>query len=143
MSSQTWTQLSIVTDNCRTFLVFFPALIWRNWLVDTKVRVSSKRNIPKLIFLFDPARSCFSFLTVIELMTCFHEISAYECTNFFTHISQLTNFFLVKKGIWAWKKIKTNLFVTSKSEVSNSPIHEFKGLHKSQRAFQNSFFMVC
>ena len=28
-----------------------------------------------------------------------------------------------------------NLFVTSKNEVSNSPIHEFKVLHKNQRAF--------
>ena len=28
-----------------------------------------------------------------------------------------------------------NLFVTSKNKFSNSPIHEFKVLHKSQRAF--------
>ena len=28
-----------------------------------------------------------------------------------------------------------NLFVTSKNETTNSPIHEFKVLHKDQRAF--------
>ena len=28
-----------------------------------------------------------------------------------------------------------NLFVTSKNETKNSPIHEFKVLHKGQRAF--------
>ena len=36
----------------------------------------------------------------------------------------------------------TNLFVTSKNEFSNSPIHEFKVLHKSQRAFLKPFLMV-
>ena len=29
----------------------------------------------------------------------------------------------------------TNLFVISKNETTNSPIHEFKVLHKSRRAF--------
>ena len=28
-----------------------------------------------------------------------------------------------------------NLFVTSKKKTTNSPIHEFKVLHKGQRAF--------
>ena len=35
-----------------------------------------------------------------------------------------------------------NLFVTSKNETTNSPIHEFKVLHKGQRAFQTPFLMV-
>ena len=29
----------------------------------------------------------------------------------------------------------SNLFVTSKNKFSNSPIHEFKVLHESQRAY--------
>ena len=33
------------------------------------------------------------------------------------------------------KKSINNLFVTSKNETTNSPIHEFKVLHKGQRAF--------
>ena len=43
------------------------------------------------------------------------------------------------------KKIRINiynLFVTSKNEFSNSPIHEFKVLHISQRAFYNPFIML-
>ena len=40
-------------------------------------------------------------------------------------------------------QILINLFVTSKNETTNSPIHEFKVLYKGQRAFQNSFVMVC
>ena len=39
-------------------------------------------------------------------------------------------------------KIISNLFVTSKNETTKSPIHEFKELHKSQRAFQNPFFIL-
>ena len=36
----------------------------------------------------------------------------------------------------AWKKIEiNNLFVTSKNETTNYPIHQFKVLHKGQRAF--------
>ena len=35
-----------------------------------------------------------------------------------------------------------NLFVTSKNKTANSPIHEFKVLHKGQRAFLNPFLMV-
>jgi len=35
-----------------------------------------------------------------------------------------------------------NLFVTSKNEATNSPIHEFKVLHKDQRVFQKPFLMV-
>ena len=35
-----------------------------------------------------------------------------------------------------------NLFVTSKNETTNSPIHKFKKLHKGQRAFLNPFLMV-
>ena len=31
--------------------------------------------------------------------------------------------------------LTSNLFVTSKNETTNSPIHEFKVLHKGQRAF--------
>ena len=34
-----------------------------------------------------------------------------------------------------------NLFVTSKNETKNSPIHEFKVLHKGQRA-RDLFLMV-
>ena len=33
-----------------------------------------------------------------------------------------------------------NLFVTSKNETTNSPIHEFKVLHKAQRAFLKCLF---
>ena len=29
----------------------------------------------------------------------------------------------------------TNLFVTSKNKTTNSPIHQFKVIHKGQRAF--------
>ena len=32
-------------------------------------------------------------------------------------------------------EVMYNLFVTSKNELSDSPIYEFKVLHKSQRAF--------
>ena len=35
-----------------------------------------------------------------------------------------------------------NLFVTSKNKTTNSPILEFKVLHKGQRAFLNPFLMV-
>jgi len=35
-----------------------------------------------------------------------------------------------------------NLFVTSKNETTNSPIHEFKVLHKGQSSFQNPFLKV-
>ena len=35
-----------------------------------------------------------------------------------------------------------NLFVTSKNETANSPIHEFKVLHKDQRAFKSPFSKV-
>ena len=35
-----------------------------------------------------------------------------------------------------------NLFVTSKNETTNSPIHQFKVLHKGQRAFKTPFLMV-
>ena len=38
-------------------------------------------------------------MTIIEFMTCFHEFSKYESTNFLTNLSQLkkkTNFLLVK-----------------------------------------------
>ena len=40
------------------------------------------------------------------------------------------------------RKAKNNLFVTSKKrnqEFSNSPIDEFKVLHKGQRAFETPF----
>ena len=40
------------------------------------------------------------------------------------------------------KMLTHNLFVTKKPETTNSPIHEFKVLHKGQRAFQNPFLMV-
>ena len=60
--------------------------------------------------------SCFSFGSIIELTTCFHEFSEYEWTSLLTIIFQLkkkTNFLLVKKGIfsqfWAFEKIKTNI----------------------------------
>ena len=33
--------------------------------------------------------SCFSFGSILELTTCFHEFFEYESTNFFTNISQL------------------------------------------------------
>ena len=33
------------------------------------------------------------------------------------------------------KNMISNLFVTSKNETKNSPIHEFKVQHKGQRAF--------
>ena len=32
--------------------------------------------------------------------------------------------------------------MTSKNETTNSPIHEFKELHKGQRAFENHFLMA-
>ena len=35
-----------------------------------------------------------------------------------------------------------NLLVTSKNETTNSPIHEFKVLHKDQRAFKTPFLTV-
>ena len=35
-----------------------------------------------------------------------------------------------------------NLFVTSKNETTNLPIHEFKVMHKGQRAFQNPSLMM-
>ena len=35
-----------------------------------------------------------------------------------------------------------NLFVTSKNEITNSPIHEFKVLHKGQRAFYSLSIIV-
>ena len=35
-----------------------------------------------------------------------------------------------------------NLFITSKNEATNSPIHEFKVLHKDQRGFQTPFLTV-
>ena len=35
-----------------------------------------------------------------------------------------------------------NLFVTSKNETTNSPIHKFKVLHKGQRAYKNPFLIV-
>ena len=35
-----------------------------------------------------------------------------------------------------------NLFVTSKNETTNSPIHEFNVLHKGQRAFKKPFLIV-
>jgi hypothetical protein len=35
-----------------------------------------------------------------------------------------------------------NLFVTSKNETTNSPIHKFKVLHTGQRAFQSPFLMA-
>ena len=42
----------------------------------------------------------------------------------------------LKQGIiHILRKIKLNLFVTSKNETTNSPIHEFIVLHKVQRAF--------
>ena len=39
-------------------------------------------------------------------------------------------------------KKSSQLFVTSKNETTNSPIHQFKVLHKGQRAFQTPFLMV-
>ena len=39
-------------------------------------------------------------------------------------------------------KLDINLFVTSKNEAMNSPIHEFKALHKGQRAFWTHFLMA-
>ena len=38
--------------------------------------------------------------------------------------------------------VTNNLFVTSKNETTNSPIHEFKVLHEGQIAFKNPFLMV-
>ena len=34
-----------------------------------------------------------------------------------------------------WRSYMNNLFVTSKNESTNSPIHEFRVLHKGRRAF--------
>ena len=43
---------------------------------------------------------------------------------------------------WLVTALPNNLFVTSKNGTTNSPIHEFKVLHKGQRAFKNPFLMV-
>ena len=39
------------------------------------------------------------------------------------------------------EQLINNLFVTSKNETTNSPIHEFKVLHKGQRAFYRLIIM--
>ena len=71
-------------------------------------------------------------LTIIEFTTCFHEISEYEYTNFFTNISQL------KKKTTFFQKIKTMVFcyqncsdlllekiVLKALVVKNSVLHDF------------------
>ena len=48
------------------------------------------------------------------------------------------------KAIFWFKKcyLVFNLFVTSKNETTNSPIHNVKVLHKGQEAFKSPFLMV-
>ena len=55
--------------------------------------------------------------------------------------------FVIPKLAKVWRQFKSknmhlhmyNLFVTSKNETTNSPIYEFKVLHKGQRVFQTPF----
>ena len=79
---------------------------------------------------------------IFELMTCFHEFSKHESTNFFTNISQLKK----QTNFWVFEKMKTNnLFVTSKNqnhEFTNSPIHESKVLHKGEESLLKPLFEV-
>ena len=42
-------------------------------------------------------------------------------------------------GAGAGKKLKNKLFVTSKRETSNSPIHEFRVLHRDQSLLKPLF----
>ena len=58
---------------------------------------------------------------LVKLTTYFHEFSQYE---------SIYDFFLSNM-----QYLFCNLFVTSKNGTTNSPIYEFKVLHKGQRAF--------
>ena len=52
------------------------------------------------------------------------------------YLMKNAEFFSSTKTAKSAKKQKvSNLFVTSKNETMNSPIHEFKVLHEGQRAF--------
>ena len=52
---------------------------------------------------------------------------------FVRHQCSLNTF--LKQNVMIYLDVINNVFVTSKNEFSNSAIHEFKVLHKSQRAF--------
>ena len=84
----------------------------------------------------------------IELTTCIHEFSTiriYELFDQYFSVDEGNKFLDGHKRIFflsfehlirtSKKYYIINLFVTSKNETTNYPIHEFKVLHKGQRAF--------
>ena len=108
------------------------------------------RIIQIFLIFFNSLRAHFMIRLFFEtlLLSSFHFSFFGQCDIF----RQNANFLFRKWDSWFFfvfghfdKKTKNemnNLFVTSKNGTTNSPIHEFKVLHKGQRAFWNLWWCI-
>ena len=102
------------------FLVLLIIVTWQYALeIYGKFINGSKTFVSKTVdadsFIIPPLTICMD--NALKVRPCLYKKKYHH-----TSLSDLPSLFI-------------NLFVTSKNEFSNSPIHEFKVLHKSQRAF--------
>ena len=109
----------------------FASLYWNTEFYTKTAEIRLKEESWFACFLMDfmhnltlPARSRRLWWVSWSL---YHTATIFQTWNFLHCII----FFLVQPSTF----ITINLFMTSKNEFSNSPILEFKVLHKSQRAF--------